>query len=105
MAIPYEDFLAKLPEEERAAIRAEADRLVAEEMTLRELRDVRARSQEEIAAKLGVNQASVSKMERRTDMYIGTLRSLIESMGGELEIIAKFPDRAPVKINQFKALG
>ncbi len=52
---------------------------------------------------LHINQSAVSKLERRTDMYLSTLRSYIEAMGGELEIIARFPDRA-VRITQFEAL-
>jgi predicted transcriptional regulator len=65
--------------------------LIAEEATLRQLRVARERSQEEIAIKLHIKQAAVSKLERRTDMYLSTLRSYIEAMGGQLEIIARFP--------------
>jgi predicted transcriptional regulator len=57
-------------------------------------------SQEELAAILQINQASVAKMEKRTDMYVGTVRRFIQAMGGELEIIARFPDRE-IKIDQF----
>lgn len=61
-------------------------------------------SQEELARILGVNQASVSKLERRTDMYIRTLRRFVEAMGGELEITARFPEGC-VRIRQFEELG
>ena len=57
----------------------------------------------EVAKKLHINQAAVSKLERRADMYLSTLRSYIEAMGGRLEIIAHFPNRA-VRINQLRAL-
>jgi hypothetical protein len=57
-------------------------------------------SQESLAKLLNINQAAVSKMERRTDMYISTLRDYIRAMGGELEIIATFPD-GQVKIDNF----
>jgi hypothetical protein len=53
---------------------------------------------------LEVNQATVSKIERRADMYISTLRTFIEAMGGELAIVASFPDMEPVRINQFEDL-
>jgi hypothetical protein len=53
---------------------------------------------------LGIKQAAVSRLERRTDMYLSTLRNLIVSMGGTLRIIAQFPDRPPVCINLFHAL-
>ena len=70
------------------------------EMPLNELRQARALSQVKLAETLHVNQAAVSKIERRTDMYISTLRAYIRAMGGELEIVAKFPD-GEVKIANF----
>ena len=69
-------------------------------MTLHELRKAQALSQETLAKALNINQAAVSKMERRTDMYVSTLRNYIQAMGGELEIIATFPD-GQVKIENF----
>ena len=95
--------MAKLPAEQREAISERAAELIAEEATLRQLREARERSQEEVAKKLHIKQAAVSKLERRTDMYLSTLRSYIEAMGGQLEIIARFPQRA-VRIVQFEAL-
>lgn len=67
---------------------------------MHELRKAQALSQETLAKALNINQAAVSKMERRTDMYISTLRNYIQAMGGELEIIATFPD-GQVKIENF----
>ena len=104
MAINFDDLVARLPAEEREAIAVRARELIEEEATLRQLREARHRSQEQIAQTLGIQQAAVSKMERRTDMYISTLRNLIRAMGGELEVTARFPDRPPVRINQFRAL-
>ena len=83
---------------------ARADELTAEELTLAELREVRLRSQAALAAKLGIKQSAVSRLERRADMYLSTLNSLIEAMGGSLQIIAQFPDRPAVRIKQFRAL-
>lgn len=71
------------------------------EMPLDELREARELTQVTLAQILNVNQAAVSKMERRTDMYVSTLREVIRAMGGELKITAKFPDGA-VEINQFE---
>jgi len=105
MARDVRDLIASLPIERQEAINREAERLIAEEMTLRELRRARAQSQAEVGKKLKVKQAEVSKIERRTDMYLSTLRSYIEAMGGELEIIARFPDHAPVRIQQFEEIG
>jgi hypothetical protein len=103
MAIKVDDYLAKLPKKRQQAIAKRAAELIAEEATLRQLRVARERSQEEIAIKLHIKQAAVSKLERRTDMYLSTLRSYIEAMGGQLEIIARFPGLA-VRIMQFEAL-
>lgn len=71
-----------------------------DEMPLHELRQARQMTQETIADALGTTQANVSRMERRTDVYISTLRRYVEAMGGELEITAHFPD-GDVRINQF----
>lgn len=73
------------------------------ELPLAELRRARGLSQKTLAGLLHVDQASISKMERRTDMYISTLRSHIEAMGGELDIIARFPD-GTVKIANFYSI-
>jgi DNA-binding XRE family transcriptional regulator len=105
MAINSKDRFAQLPEARRKAILAHADQLVAEELTLAELREALQRTQAELAKKLEVRQSAISKLERRTDMYLSTLIGIVEAMGGKLEIIAQFPDRPPVRINQFKALG
>lgn len=104
MAKKLEEFIATLPRDDQQNIHQEAERLIAEEMTLRELRKTRACSQQAVGDMLKINQAAVSKIERRTDMLISTLRQLIEAIGGELEIIVRFPDRAPVRISQFSTL-
>lgn len=105
MAITLTDFIASLPVDEQEAINSEAEKLIAEEMTLRDLRKAREYSQQAVGEKLHVNQSEVSKIERRTDMYLSTLRDYIESLGGELDIVARFPDRPPVRINQFETLA
>ena len=74
------------------------------EMPLHELRQARGLSQKMLAEVLNVQQPSIAKMEKRTDMYLSTLRSHIEAMGGELDIIARFPD-GTVKISNFTELG
>jgi serine/threonine protein kinase len=64
------------------------------EPPIQELRAARRLSQDALAVVLKTGQSSVSKLERRTGMYVSTLRSYIEAMGGELEITARFPDGA-----------
>ncbi len=75
-----------------------------EEMTMAELRQARDLTQVNLSETLHVGQAAVAKMEKRTDMYVGNLRRYIEAMGGELEIVARFPDGA-VKISNFAGIG
>ena len=74
------------------------------EMPLAELREAQEMTQALLARILGVNQAAVSKMERRADMYVSTLQRFIKAIGGELKIIVKFPD-GTVEINQFQDVG
>jgi predicted transcriptional regulator len=74
------------------------------EMPLNELRQARGLSQKMLADVLHVQQPSIAKMEKRTDMYLSTLRSHIEAMGGQLEVLARFPD-GTVKISNFSDLG
>jgi transcriptional regulator with XRE-family HTH domain len=97
---PYKRLREKMSPKARAAAAKKTQELLAE-LPLQELRHVRMLSQEQLAVKLNVKQATVSKLERRADMYISTLRKVIKAMGGELEIKATFPD-GEVRINQFK---
>jgi transcriptional regulator with XRE-family HTH domain len=71
-------------------------------MALDELRAARELTQTHLAELFGVSQGSISRLERRTDMYVSTLAKFIEAMGGQLEIRAVFPDGS-VRINQFGA--
>lgn len=83
--------------------KAKTKKMLAD-MYLNELRQARELSQEKLADRLHVRQASVSKLERKTDMYISTLRHFIRAMGGDLEISAIFPD-AIIKIKQFQDIN
>ncbi|MGH7461283.1 MAG: XRE family transcriptional regulator [Longimicrobiales bacterium] len=90
---------ARMSPERRARVRARADKLI-EEMPLHELRRARELTQQQLAEALGMEQGNISKLERRTDMYVSTLRSFVEALGGSLEIIARFPD-GEVRIGHF----
>jgi predicted transcriptional regulator len=103
MPIRLDDYVAKLPKERQEAIQTRTAELLVEEVTLRQVRQAREHSQEAVAKQLHINQAAVSKLERRTDMYLSTLRNYIEAMGGQLELIARFPNQV-VRITQFEAL-
>ena len=88
---------------ERRARAAQKAAAMIEDMALAELRRARSLSQQQLATVLHVNQASVAKLEKRADMYLSTLRSYIEAMGGELELTARFADRT-VPIRSFEAI-
>jgi transcriptional regulator with XRE-family HTH domain len=72
-------------------------------MTLHQLREARNLTQVNLASVLEINQGAVSRMEKRTDMYLSTLRSFIRAMGGQLQIKAVFPE-GEVEIDQFAAV-
>jgi transcriptional regulator with XRE-family HTH domain len=98
------DYMKEMAKPRRQKIQARAAEIIAEEMTLQELRKAKHKSQQELAKRLHVKQAEISKMERRTDMYVSTLRNFVQSMGGTLDIIAQFPDKASVRITQFETI-
>ena len=66
--------------------------------TLKDLRQAAQQTQEQLAATLGVGQDTISRLERRSDMLLSTLRHYVESMGGKLELVAQFPNRPPMVI-------
>ncbi len=70
-------------------------------MTLRELRTARRLIQVRMAKTLGITQDSVSRLERRSDLLLSTLRKAVEAMGGDLSLVARFPDRPPVLLAGF----
>jgi len=100
MAKDFRELRAKMSPEQRAKAEVEYKKLLAE-MPLDELREARSLTQTAVAQTLGINQAAVSKIEHRTDMYVSTLRSVIQAMGGQLRIEALFPE-GNVEINQFR---
>lgn len=94
----HDEHMQKLSPARRAKIDARAKELIAEEMTLREVRKARELSQETLAALLGWRQGDLSKFERRADAYLSTIRRYVEAMGGTLDLVATFPNSPPVKI-------
>ena len=103
MAQDMRDFIASLPADERRQIKKRAKELLAEELSLQELRRAKQMTQVKMAKKLGIAQKQISEIEKRTDMHISTLRRSIEAMGGKLSLVAEFPDRKPVKLSGIKA--
>lgn len=95
MAKKLDDILSALPKERRVRIEGRAMELA----TLKDLRKAAEQTQVDLAAALGVGQDTISRLEKRSDMLLSTLRHYVESMGGKLELVAQFPGRSPVVID------
>lgn len=100
-----DDKLSRLPAERRARVAARAAELMAEELSLRDLRKAMNCTQVELARALDVGQEAISRYERRTDMLLSTLQDYVHAMGGELDLVARFPDRKPVRIKALRDLS
>ena len=98
MGKTLKEKLEELSPEERNEIEEEANLLIAEEMTRRQLRLALKLTQEQMAESLQVDQGNVSRLEQRTDLMLSTLRRYIAAMGGELRLVVEFPNRPPVTL-------
>lgn len=103
MARKWSEIETKMGPERVAAARVRALKII-EEMPLQQLRNAREMTQTRLAELLEMDQGNISKLEKRTDMYLSTLRSYVEAMGGTLEIRAVFPD-GDVKIDLLNKLS
>ncbi len=99
-----EERMKQLPPSRRKKIEARAKQLVAEEMTLQELRRAHHMTQVRIAKTLGISQDGVSRLEKRSDLLLSTLQQYVHAMGGELSLVATFPDGKPVVISGLAAI-
>lgn len=102
MAKKFNELRKRMSPESRERARTKTAAMLAG-MTLDELREARRLTQEQLATLFHVGQPAIAKMEKRTDMYLSTLRGIIRAMGGELEIRAVFPD-GDIRINQFREI-
>ena len=100
---PFQDLTKDFTPQRRRRIEAIKGELLAE-MPLHELRRARALTQSELAKSLKVNQPAVAKLEQRADVYVSSLRSYIEAVGGRLKIVAEFPE-GEVTITNFSQVG
>ena len=98
MATTLKEELERLPSVRREKSEKRAADLVAEEMTLQELLRAHKLTQEKIAQLLKIDQANVSRLEKRSDLMLSTLRDYVMAMGGELQLVAKFPNCPPVTL-------
>jgi DNA-binding XRE family transcriptional regulator len=99
VARKLDEIMGALPEPRRQRIEARAMELA----TLKDLRQAAQQTQQQLAATLGVGQDTISRLEKRSDMLLSTLRHYVESMGGQLSLVAQFPNRPPVVIKQLGA--
>jgi DNA-binding XRE family transcriptional regulator len=98
MARTLEDMMAALPPEDQAKVDAGFQEMKGEVESLRALRQIAGKAQADVAAALHIRQPSVSRIERQADMYLSTLRSYIEAIGGELELTVRLPDQPPLRL-------
>src|SRR5260370_15621839 len=100
MVVKVDEKMRKLESNQRKRVAARAAELIAEEMSLRELGKARKLTQARVAKPIGITQDSVSRLEKRSDLLLSTLRKTVKAMGGDVRIIAEFPDRAPVVLSE-----
>jgi len=96
--------IEKLPKARRKKVLERARALIAEEMSLQDLRRARKKTQVHVAKELGIKQENVSRIEKRSDLLISTLSGYVEAMGGKLSLVAEFPDRPPITLTGIAAL-
>jgi DNA-binding XRE family transcriptional regulator len=105
MGRTLDEVMKSLPAARRRKIEARAKELIAEELTLQDLRKAMGKTQAELAKTLDVGQDAISRVEKRADMLLSTLSEHVRGLGGELKLVAEFPARAPVRITGFETLA
>ncbi|EJN03520.1 XRE family transcriptional regulator [Phyllobacterium sp. YR531] len=93
------DVIASLPRDRQEQVEVRYQELRQEVEGLRELRQIAGKAQEDVAGALNIKQPSVSKIEKQADMYLSTLRSYVEAIGGKLELTVKLPSHPPLKLH------
>jgi predicted XRE-type DNA-binding protein len=96
------DELNALPSERKESIAARANQIRLEEITLRHLREKLGLSQSELAERLEIQQPAVSKLERRQNLELNTLRSVVNALGGTIEIIVRVPNKEPILLSDYQ---
>jgi hypothetical protein len=103
--IPLEEMLARLPEDRQAEVRTRAQELIAEEMSLRDLRKAMGKTQVALAKKRHLKQEAISRAEQRTDMLLSMLDHYLHGLGGRLRLVAEFEGRAPMTLAGLSGIG
>jgi DNA-binding XRE family transcriptional regulator len=102
VTVTLKKVMKSLPPARRRRIDRRYRELLDEVKSLKGLRRVLEKSQADMAAALRVSQPAISKMERQTDMYLSTLRAYVEAAGGELDVIVRLPQKAPIRLASLK---
>lgn len=105
MGVAFDKFMDRFTADERAQIDAHAETLIADEMSLRELRKALGKTQAQLARKLKKPQATVSRVERQSDMLISTLDKVVHALGGRVRIVAELPGRKPLLLTGLAGLA
>ena len=105
MARTLEQKMAVLSPARRKKVEARTAQLIQDEASLCDLRRALALTQAKMAEELGIGQDGISRLEKRSDLLISTLRGYVEAMGGKLRLVAEFPDRQPVMLSGFAAVA
>ena len=104
MARTLNEVIGGMPADQQRDIATMASQLIEDEMTLRDLRKAHELTQTRMAEALHISQDGVSRIEKRSDFLLSTLRSYVEAMGGQLRLIAEFPNRKPITISGLDSL-
>jgi hypothetical protein len=104
-SVPYEKIFSTFPPARQRKIKRRAAELIAEEFTLRDLRRAKQITQEEVAQRLSGRQVYVSRLERRADMKLSTLREYVRALGGDLQLMVTFPGDLPVRLRDIGTMS
>jgi len=104
MVKTLDEVIVGLPPDQQQEVETLAERLIEEELTLRDLRKAHELTQQRVAEALHISQDGVSRIEKRSDFLISTLRSYVEAMGGRLRLVVEFPDRKPITLTDLDSL-
>lgn len=105
MSTNVRELFDRLSPERRARIEAGAAEMLAQEMSLQEVRKFRGLAQRQLAETLGIGQDSVSRIEKRSDMLLSTLRGYVEGLGGRLDLVVELPGIKPIRLTGFEDMG
>lgn len=103
--VSLDEMMNRLPPSRRTRVEEQAQALIAQHMALRDVRKAMGKTQAAVAAKLGIKQENVARIEKRGDMLLSTLRSYVQALGGDVHLTVELKGHAPVRLEGFGDLG